>query len=639
MAHPPGHTRRPAVGAHKLPAWAKAAARPRARNRAAALPTTGSYVTIVAHSDDELLFINPDLQPAIDAGLPVRTIYITADQNNGYPAGGLTREDLAAQLHEGTRNGYAALTGQPRDWTIDTIVVADRIIERNTLDGAPHVQLLWINLPDGGDELHSEALMNLWNDPNFVSPTIVPTGGPVTDVQEYTGEQLHNVLVELLALYQPTTIRIQDPAPDGRYGPEHIDHIAASYHAHYAVRTYEGPDATGQCLLVRYRCYNTDLSPVNVFAPLYTPKAAAYGEYKKLDPLTGNGFDAQLERNYQRFPVTEPFVIKDGTGALHAVIAGGDNVIAWRLNTGGATWSAATTLVSGQFAPGVAMELNADGTVQLAVLDLDSSTIMTTRQTAPGAGFGPWTSIGAPDGILGVPAFGRNSDNCLELYVLNEAGGLSNAYQETPNGTVFKGWDDVSGGPDILGQPTVWNSADNTLNIFADSNGKIRHWKQPPGGTTTVNAGFPAVETVGTPSPVVNTTGQGILIIREHGDGTIGRSVEQTAAGTWSGLAHIGGQGGFGPTFGVRTSGTTPRVFAFARNDDYGISLNRQKANGTFDPNAWEDLGGYCEIGPAAVLDNAGLVRLLVVGGDCRLYERRQTTAGPSGAFTTWQAV
>ncbi|CAM3417819.1 PIG-L family deacetylase [Kibdelosporangium persicum] len=634
MPHPPGNNRRVPVDL-KAPSWAKDVTRPRDRNRALAAPSTGSYVTILAHSDDELLFINPDLQPAITAGLPVRTIYLTADQNNGWPEGGLTREQLSARLHQGTRNAYASLAGVPSDWAIDTMTVAGRIIERNTLNGAQHIQLLWINLPDGGDALHPDALLNLWNDPGFSSPTIVPEPGPVTQVQHYTGQELHNVLVELLTMYQPTTIRIQDPAPDGRYWADHIDHIAATYHAQLAVRAYEGPDATGQCLLFRYRCYNTSVSPVNVFNPLYEPKRAAYFEYKALDPLTGDGFDVNLARNYQRFPVTEPFVIKDGTGALYAVVVGGDNVIAWRQNAGGATWSAPATLISGLFAPGVAMELNADGTVQLAVLDLLAGDIKTTRQTAPGAGFGAWTSIGAPDGALGVPCFGRNTDNCLELYVLNASGGISNAFQTTPNGSVFDGWYDVGGGPDVIGQPTVINSSTGLLNLFADSNGWIKHWTQPPGGGTSVNPNFPAVETVGTPSPVLQNNDTAILIIREHGDGTIGTSREQTPGGTWSGLAHIGGHGGVGPAFGVRTGGTSPRVLAFARNDNYGISMSRQGPTGQF--GTWEDLGGYCEIGPAAVLDNAGLVRLLIVGGDCRLYERRQTTAGPSGAFTGWQ--
>ncbi len=639
MAHTPGNIVHVPADRSRPPEWAKGFVKPRARTDAMAVPAGGSYLTILAHSDDELIFINPDLHPSITAGLPSRTIYLTADEDNGWPEQGLTREEFAARLHGGTREAYAVLAGQPNNWIIDAITVAGKLIERNTLQGAPHVQLYWINLPDGGDPLYLRALMNMWDDPAFRSITIVPTGSPVTEVQDYNSEELLAVLVDMLMLFQPTTIRIQDPAPDQRYRGDHVDHIAAAYFGQLAVKAYEGPAPTQQCLLLRYRCYNTENSPVNVPPALAGAKMAAFNEYKKYLKPPQDAWDGHALRNHQRFPVTEPFVIKDGTGALHAVVVGGDNVIAWRQNAGSTTWSAPTILISGSFVPGVAMELNQDGTVQLAVYSWDTFDIRTTRQTAPGGGFGTWESLGSPGDVIGVPALGRNVGGCLEMYALNSAGGISNAFQSTPNGPIT-GWDHISGGPNVLGQPTVFLSSNDLLNVFADNNGQIAHWTQPPGEGTSPDPDFPAVETVGTPSPAMQGNDNGILVIREHGDGALGISRESSPGGTWSGLEHINGQGGIGPSFGVRSGSGTgggPRVFAFARNDNYGISMSKQDTAGNFGP--WTDLGGYCEIGPAAVLDNAGIVRLLVVGGDCRLYERRQTAAGPDAPFTAWQVV
>jgi LmbE family N-acetylglucosaminyl deacetylase len=616
------------------PAWAEAAERKRARPKEArSTPVGASFLTIMAHSDDDLLFVNPDLQPAIASGLPVRAVVLTADEYNGNPP--MSREQLAAQLREGTRRAYASLAGVTSNWRRETTVVAQRTVEVDTLVPAPRIQLCWLSLPDGGDDLHRDALLNLWQDSGYVTNTIVPTGGPVTQVQQYDGERLYLVLVGLLDLFQPTIIRVQDPAPDWRHRPDHGDHVVATAFAQLAVRTYEGPTATGLALLTRYRCYNTSESAENVPNALLGQKTAAYRQYNALDPLTGDGFDANLARNYHRFPVSAPWAVRDGTGTLHAIVVGADDVIAWRQAAGATTWTGPTSLGSGQFAPGVAMACNANGRVQLAILDLDTAEVLTTTQSAAGGGFGAWTSIGRPDGnspLYGVPALGVNSDGGLEMYLLDESGGLSNAYQPSP-GNVFDGWYGVGGGPDVMGQPLVHTEPNGLLHVFADSNGEIAHWTQPPGGGTSP-AGFPTIECVATPSAATEGSGSARVLTREYGDGAVGTSVDN---GGWSGLTHIGGQGGVGPVAAVRSGGATPRVLVFARNDGYGISVSRQAAGGAF--GAWQDLGGYCEVGPAAVVDSAGLVRLLAVGADCKLYERKQTATGPDGAFDAWHVA
>jgi hypothetical protein len=497
------------------------------------------------------------------------------------------------------------------------------------------VQLIYLSLPDGGDSRYLDALTNLWDRPGHVTDTIVPAGSPVADVQQYDHDTLHEVLVALLDRFQPTTIRIQDPVPDPRYVdlPEHADHVAAARFAQQAARAYEGPEAGGLSLLVRYRCYNTRQSPANVPAALLDPKTAGFRAYAELDPLTGGTFDVNLARNYHRFPVNANWVIQDGTGTLHAVVVGTDDVIHWRRDTSG--WTGPVSLKSGSFAPGVAMARNANGLVQLAVLDLDTGAVLTTRQTAPGGDFDSWTSLGSPDGgtILGTPAFGVNAAGCLELYVSNKDGSLSNAFQDTQNGDLT-GWFDVGGGPDIVGQPLTHSAPNGVLHVFADSNGEVRHWIQPPDGPTTLDGDFPRVESTATPSAATEPAGTVRLVTREYTDGGAGTTVHN---GSWTAPAHLGGHGGVGPVAAVASGGANPGVLVFARNNDYGISLSRQRADATFGP--WQDLGGYCEIGPAAITDADGLVRLLVVGGDCRLHERAQTAAGPDAPLGDWQVV
>jgi LmbE family N-acetylglucosaminyl deacetylase len=627
------------------PEWARAAVQRDKRAkvgaaapRVAAVPGGGSFVTIVAHSDDDLLFINPELQPSLKSGRPYRVIVMTCDEFNGNPPG-MSREQLAGQLREGARRAYASLAGVANDWRKETLVVAGKTVEVDTLNPAPQIQSVWLNLPDGGDSLHQDALLNLWETAGYTTTTIVPTGSPVTQVQTYDGGQVYQVLVGLLNLYQPTVVRIQDLYPDERHRSEHADHVATAAFAQLAMKTYEGPTGFGFSLLTRYRCYNTMESGENVPAALLTPKTNAYKLYNALDPLTGSNFDDSLPRSYQRFPVSAPWVIKDGTGVLHAVVVAADSVMAWRLNSGATTWTGPTNLISGSFAPGVAMARNANGRVQLAVLDLDSTNIMTTKQTANGGSYGSWTSLGSPDAGLkyyGTPAFGVNSDNCIEMYLLDSSGGITNAFQSAVNGSIT-GWFDVGGGPDVMEQPAVITAPSGQLHVFANNNGNVQHWSQPAGGVTSFDPGFPFVEATASPAAVIENGGKARILTRELTDGAVGTSVENTAGGTWSGLTHLGGQGGIGPVATVLSGGTGPRLLAFARNDNYGISMSKQGSGGTF--GAWTDLGGYCEIGPTAAVDPAGFVHLLVVGGDCKLYERKQTATGPGGAFGNWTQV
>ncbi|MFI6097010.1 PIG-L family deacetylase [Lentzea sp. NPDC051213] len=603
---------------------------------ARSLPTGGSFVTIVAHSDDDLLFVNPDIQPSILSGQPARTIVLTSDEDDGSKIPPLTPEELSARLREGQRSAYASLAGQPNEWHRETKEVATMVIEVATLVGAPNVQLIYLNLPDGGSPANPTALANLWNDPNFACPAILPTGGPVEDAQWYNQADVHNVLVGLLDEYQPTVIRIQDPQPllalPGE-PTEHTDHIHAAKFATKAVKTYEGTNGRGFVLLTRYRCYNIGAAPKNVPDALLGPKAAAYSAYAELDPNTGDAFDEHVFRNYHRWPVAAPWAIVDGTGTLHAFVAAGDSLMWWHQANNGA-WVGPEMLRGGTFAPGVAVALNGSGRVQVAVLDLDSGSILTAGQSAPGGGFGTWVNVGNPDGAnpaYGTPGLVLNGTGGLELFAINQSNGVSNAWQES-NGS-FSAWEALPGDGSInLSPPVGFTSSTGRMHLFTDANGKLNHWHQNNGAGVE----FKPITSESTHAPGIALDGDKVrTLVREHGDGAVGTIAELTSNGTFGAIAHLGGQGGVGPVAAVTSGGATGRVLAFARNDDYGISVARQTNGNTFSP--WEDLGGYAEVGPAAVRDAMGNVRVLIVGGDAVLYERKQSTPGATSPFGDWQ--
>ena len=78
-------------------------------------------LTIVAHEDDDLLFINPDIQQAISRGAAVRTVFVTAGEFNG---DSVSREHYAQQRELGIRAAYANMASVANQWTLRATSVA-----------------------------------------------------------------------------------------------------------------------------------------------------------------------------------------------------------------------------------------------------------------------------------------------------------------------------------------------------------------------------------------------------------------------------------------------------------------------------------------------------------------------------------
>ena len=105
-------------------------------------PAQGATLTIVAHEDDDLLFISPDVLHAIQAGSLVRTVFLTAG-DDGMPASyWMTRE-------EGPLAAYALMAGAANSWTQSDAGVSGHPIPLYTLAGNPNISLAYLRLPDG----------------------------------------------------------------------------------------------------------------------------------------------------------------------------------------------------------------------------------------------------------------------------------------------------------------------------------------------------------------------------------------------------------------------------------------------------------------------------------------------------------
>ena len=71
---------------------------------------SGKTLNIVAHEDDDLLFLSPDLLHAIQAGRSVRTVFLTAGDAGNDTAYWTGRE-------AGMQAAYAQMCGVANTWT------------------------------------------------------------------------------------------------------------------------------------------------------------------------------------------------------------------------------------------------------------------------------------------------------------------------------------------------------------------------------------------------------------------------------------------------------------------------------------------------------------------------------------------
>src|SRR5262249_34843865 len=100
----------------------------------------GADLAIVAHQDDDLLFMQPDLLEAIRRGDGVTTVYITA----GNGTNGTSYSD---RRYEGARDAYGAAAGS-NAWRCGFIDIVGHAAEHCRLEDRA-VSLVFLGYPDG----------------------------------------------------------------------------------------------------------------------------------------------------------------------------------------------------------------------------------------------------------------------------------------------------------------------------------------------------------------------------------------------------------------------------------------------------------------------------------------------------------
>lgn len=195
-------------------------------------PGAPTIMNIVAHQDDDLLFINPDTVHDLEAGHCMRTIYVTA--------GDAGLGDLYwLQRERGSQGAYSDMLGSNSVWVQRIVKLAERqFVTVANPRGNSKVALIFIRLPDGnlnGQGFKASEHESL----ERLEAGKIRQMHSVDGQSMYDSAQLTLALTTLMRVYQPTEIRTQAPQNLSHVYPDHSDHMVVGRYAHKAYLGYE----------------------------------------------------------------------------------------------------------------------------------------------------------------------------------------------------------------------------------------------------------------------------------------------------------------------------------------------------------------------------------------------------------------
>ncbi len=245
-------------------------------------------LAIVAHPDDDLLFMQPDLLDAVRAAEPLTIVFVTAGDDGRDMRYVETR-------YAGLRAAYSALSGSVEPWHCGWIEIADHAAEHCRLDGA-HISLVFLGYPDGGR--HGElagSLLSLWEGKIASATTHAPIAAT------YDREGLVAALSELIATAAPHTIRTLEVA--STHGDDHSDHMLVG-----ALSVLARARSGSQAELVAYRGYDVGGEVPDALEPIAMLGDDAFAHYSacvdrcapcgQACPSVGASYAGWLRRRY-----------------------------------------------------------------------------------------------------------------------------------------------------------------------------------------------------------------------------------------------------------------------------------------------------------------------------------------------------
>ncbi|GAA2724221.1 PIG-L family deacetylase [Streptomyces luteosporeus] len=487
-----------------------------------------AFVHVMAHADDSLYFMNPELEQSLRSGAPAVTVCMTGGESDGRNA--LTRTPGYARLPQkrpefvrarinGLREATARMvTGDwLSPWSVEPLTLLPGFqVELQTLRAAPQIQLIFMELVEARYVRvpRRESLRGLWLGATEQLPTLVPAGSPVRRTQRYTRQQVIDSLTAVLERYRPTVVRTLDPTPThlptqpdfpgvpavlrGLAFHDHQDHTASARFTQAALAQYWGRPHARPTAVDAYVGYEVALLPDSLDRAATAHKVEMLDVYGWADgrdcgdaagcgdrKIGNRSKDIRWSDNLRhRAPGTQRWaqVLPDGRLAAFAVLDG--EAQCWTETAAGSgIWSppvpAGGSMLEGQ----VQALRRPDGTLVLfsvrTVLPRPGTAhrreVMTAVQQGMAGGapaFGPWHSLGSPEEDpersleVGHPVAVAGADGTLHLFVKDWAGGL--AFRTcTPDGR-WSPWEAPAGQDD---RPPV--RIEDALDAVVDGRGRV----------------------------------------------------------------------------------------------------------------------------------------------------------------------
>ena len=250
-------------------------------------------LNIVAHQDDDLLFLSPDILHEVQAGRRVRTVFLTAGDAGEVSTG------YWEQRQAGSQAAYAQMADVSDIWTQSDAGIDGKNIPAFTLAGNPDISLVFLQLPDGngvGDgfpNTGSASLQKLWQ-------SEISSIQTVNGSTSYTNDELIDTLASLMSDFSPDRINTQDYTHEYG-GGDHSDHYTTAYYVQQAAERYSTTHT-----LTGYTGYPIQSMAQNVFGDDLQAKQSAFFTYAAHDSKVchdvascGDGNEAQwLQRQY-----------------------------------------------------------------------------------------------------------------------------------------------------------------------------------------------------------------------------------------------------------------------------------------------------------------------------------------------------
>ncbi len=227
-------------------------------------------ISFVAHPDDDLLFLNPDIASDVQhaSAIPSWTVYLTAGNIVTGPSG----EPYADQRINGLRAAYARAAKAPNSWSFQLLTLpSGRQLATNYLLAAPHVHLVWLYINGAHQNDADGDLRRMWLDPAFVAQ-------PIDNRPSYTRSSFIATLKLLIAHVNPQFIRLTDP-----YGQQIGDHVDHAFAGKFAAAA--NLDGTGKVLreMHSYFGYAARNFTANNSGYWETEKRAIFDAYRPYD--------------------------------------------------------------------------------------------------------------------------------------------------------------------------------------------------------------------------------------------------------------------------------------------------------------------------------------------------------------------